>query len=80
LPSATNPRNFNRTRLRFDLTFSSTPDLDLIIPKMVRLHNPFHVQAEVNGIAPPKETVNFRIIMLGLFGACAALMYGYDLG
>jgi hypothetical protein len=40
----------------------------------------FKVTPDQYGNLPPKETVNARIIALALFGACAAILFGYDLG
>lgn len=47
---------------------------------MVNLRDAFKIHPDASGQLPPKETVNNRVIALGMFGACAAIMYGYDLG
>jgi hypothetical protein len=47
---------------------------------MVNLLSAFQVKPDANGHLPPKETVNSRIIALALFGASAAMLFGYDLG
>lgn len=47
---------------------------------MVNLLSAFKVKPDANGSLPPKETVNGRIIALALFGASAAMLFGYDLG
>lgn len=47
---------------------------------MVNLINAFKPTMIPGELAPPKEVVNFRIIVLALFGACAAILFGYDLG
>ncbi|RSH90435.1 hypothetical protein EHS25_001040 [Saitozyma podzolica] len=47
---------------------------------MVNLLSAFKVKPDANGSLPPKETVNSRIIALALFGASAAMLFGYDLG
>jgi len=47
---------------------------------MVNLRKAFHTSVDPGAPVPPKETVNARIIVLALFGACAAVLFGYDLG
>jgi hypothetical protein len=47
---------------------------------MLNLRSAFRIHPDASGYIPPKETVNNRVIALGMFGACAAIMYGYDLG
>lgn len=47
---------------------------------MVNLRQAFKVHPDASGFVPPKEVTNNRVIALGMFGACAAIMYGYDLG
>lgn len=47
---------------------------------MVNLLSAFKVHPDPFGNLPPKETVNARIIALALFGSCAAVLFGYDLG
>ncbi|WVR04206.1 hypothetical protein IAU60_001206 [Kwoniella sp. DSM 27419] len=47
---------------------------------MVNLIKALRPTAEPGAMAPPKETVNARIIILAIFGACAAVLFGYDLG
>lgn len=47
---------------------------------MVNLRNAFKPTLIPGELAPPKEVVNIRIIVLALFGACAAILFGYDLG
>jgi len=47
---------------------------------MVNLLSAFKVKPLPNGRPVPKETVNWRIIALALFGAGSAVLFGYDLG
>jgi hypothetical protein len=47
---------------------------------MVNLIKAFRLHPEPGSLPPPKEVVNVRIILLAIFGACAAVLFGYDLG
>ncbi|KAL7420951.1 hypothetical protein Q5752_004905 [Cryptotrichosporon argae] len=47
---------------------------------MVNLLAAFRVAPDQYGNLPPPETVNLRIIVLAVFGAMAATLFGYDLG
>lgn len=47
---------------------------------MVNLLKAFRPTVESGAMAPPKETINARIVTLGVFGAAAAVLFGYDLG
>ncbi|ORX37073.1 general substrate transporter [Kockovaella imperatae] len=47
---------------------------------MVNLLEAFRPTLIPGAPVPPKEVVNYRIVLLGLFGAFCAILFGYDLG
>lgn len=62
------------------MTLSLQPAFPSIRSPMVNLLHAFRTAPIAGTAAPPREVVNARIIILALVGACAAILFGYDLG